>query len=260
MILHLREERSRLAGWSAYLAVLSIPILLIAAIGHRARMIEATTTYTIIALGFGIAGLAVIAAAASFVTIWRDGRKGTGAAVRGFVVGLLVLLLPLVGAWQVVTYPRLTDISTDLDNPPRFTRAMADRGPGDEVIVDPDDYQASLQKQAYPDIVPRHYPVSTARVYLEAKALVTSRGWQILAAEEPSEESSTGFIEAVAVTLLFAFRQDVAIRIVPDGDGSLVDMRSTARNADHDLGSNADRIRQFFTDLDAALQGEDSSQ
>jgi hypothetical protein len=59
----------------------------------------------------------------------------------------------------------------------------------------------------------------------------------------------------VATTLVFAFRQDVVIRIVPDGDGTRVDMRSAARNAAHDLGSDADRVRRFFADLDNALEG-----
>jgi len=97
--------------------------------------------------------------------------------------------------------------------------------------------------------------VSTARVYQEAKTVVDGRGWQLLSAREPSEADETGAIEAVAVTTVFAFRQDVAIRIVPDGDGSLVDMRSAARNAAHDLGSDAERVRRFFADLDKALQG-----
>jgi hypothetical protein len=32
-------------------------------------------------------------------------------------------------------------------------------------------------------------------------------------------------------------------------------MRSAARHAAHDLGADAERVRRFFIDLDAALQG-----
>ncbi|MCR4282563.1 MAG: DUF1499 domain-containing protein [Bauldia sp.] len=255
MTIRLREARSRLAGWSAYFAWLSIPVLVVAAIGHRMGTLEATPTYAVIALGFCLAALAVIAALAAFAAIWRDGRKGAGSALRGLIVGLAVLVLPAIGAWKVVTYPRLDDISTDLVNPPPLTRAASDRGPSDAPIAAPGEDEIALQKEAYPDIVPRHYPVSTARVYQEAKAIVDARGWQLLRAEEPSEGEQAGAIEAVAVTTIFAFRQDVAIRVMPDGDGSLVDMRSAARNAAHDLGADAERVRRFFTDLDAALQG-----
>jgi hypothetical protein len=251
----LRQERSQVAGWSAFLSSLAIPILIIAAIGHRAGLIDAIPTYGIIALGFSIAALAVIAALIAFVAIWRDGTRGAAAAVRGFVVGAIILVMPAIGAWEVITYPRLTDISTDLGRPPPFVAAIRDRGPSDTPIEDPDPGDAALQKQAYPDIVPRHYPVSTARVYQEAKAIVDRRGWRVLAAHEPDEADSAGSIEAVALTLIFAFRQDVVIRILPDGDGSRVDMRSSARNAAHDLGSDAARVHDFFAALDQALQG-----
>lgn len=259
MIVRLREERSRLAGWSAWLASLAIPILIIAAVGHRAGLLDSTPTYSIIALGFSVAGLAVIAAVGAFAAIWREGRKGTGQAVRGLILALLIFVLPGIGAWQVVTAPRLVDISTDLGEPPAFVAVVRDRSSDDLPAAVPDPADAAVQREAYPDIVPRHYPVSTARVYLEAKAIVDKRGWRVLAARDPSEDDPEGTIEAVATTLLFAFRQDVAIRISPDGDGSLVDMRSAARNAAHDLGSNAARVRRFFKSLDTALEGVDGN-
>ncbi|KAB2854866.1 MAG: DUF1499 domain-containing protein, partial [Bauldia sp.] len=106
-----------------------------------------------------------------------------------------------------------------------------------------------------PDIVPRHYPVGPARVFDDARAIVADRGWRVLGAGRPEEPGQTGRIEAVALTPIFGFRQAVVIRIQPDGEGTLVDMRSTARNGEHDLGANAERIRDFFVDLDASLQG-----
>ena len=255
MPIRLREGHSRLADWSAYLAALSIPVLIIAAIGHRVRLLDAVPTYAVLALGFSLAALAVIAAVAAFAAIWRDGRTGAGPATRGLVFGLAILTLPAIGAWKVVVYPRLNDISTDLVNPPALSFAILDRGPSDEPVGALADDEIAVHKDAYPDIVSRHYPVSTARVYQEAKAIVDSRGWQVLSAREPSEEDETGMIEAVAVTTIFAFRQDVAIRILADGDGSLVDMRSAARNAAHDLGADAERVRRFFAELDQKLQG-----
>ena len=255
MPIRLREGYSRLSGWSAYLAALSVPVLIVAAIGHRTRMLDAVPTYAVLALGFSLAALAVIAAVAAFAAIWRDGRKGSGAATRGLIVGLVVLAMPAVGAWRVVTYPRLNDISTDLADPPALSFAVLDRTPADEPVGGLSAEEIALHKDAYPDIVSRHYPVSTARVYQEARSIVDGRGWQILSAREPSEADATGNIEAVAVTTFFSFRQDVAIRIVTDGDGSLVDMRSAARNSAHDLGADAERVRRFFADLDQALQG-----
>ena len=259
MTSRLGERRSRLAAVSSRLAALSVPVLIIAAIGHRAGMLAATPTYAVMALGFSLAALAAITALAAFAGIWRDGRKGAGAATRGLIVGLLVLVLPAIGAWKVVTLPRLIDISTDPADPPQFERAQFDRAPDDQTIADPGDDEIAAQQDAYPDIVPRHYPVSTARVYDEAKSIVDDRHWRILVTRAPSETDETAHIEAVATTPIFGFRQDVVIRIVPDGDGALVDMRSAARNAAHDLGADAERIRAFFRDLDASLQGVSSA-
>lgn len=255
MTSRVREHRSRLATWSARLAVLAIPILIITAVGHRARLLDAAGTYAAMALGFSVAALAVIAAIVAFEGIWRDGRKGTSAALWGLVIGLLILVVPALGAWRIVTYPRLIDISTNVDDPPRFRLALADHGPDEFAVFNMSDAEIALQQEGYPDIVSRYFPISPARVFDEARAIVDRRGWLVLEEDAPSEEDESGRIEAVAVTLLFAFRQDVVIRIVPEGEGTLVDMRSAARNAAHDLGANADRIRRFFDDLDTALRG-----
>src|SRR5258707_5412057 len=114
MTFRLRERRSSLATWSARFAVVSIPVLIIAAVGHRADMLDASTTYGTMAVGFILAAFAVIAAVAAFEAIWRDGRKGMRTALWGLFLGLIVLSLPAIGAWKVIAYPPLTDISTDL--------------------------------------------------------------------------------------------------------------------------------------------------
>jgi uncharacterized protein (DUF1499 family) len=255
MIHRLRERRSSLAIWSSRLAVLSVPVLVIAAIGRRSELLSVAATYGAIALGFGIAALAVIAAIAAFEAIWRDGRKGGGPALSGLLIGLAVLSLPAVGAWKVLTYPELTDISTDTDDPPAFLQVLAARGPDARPLNPPSDDEIELQHEAYPDIVPRHYAVEPGRVFDAALAIVRDRGWPILDQRPPEGTNDAWNIETVASTPIFGFRQDVAVRIAADGDGSLVDMRSAARNGAHDLGANAARIRDFFTDLDAALQG-----
>ena len=255
MSARLRERRSLLAVWSSRLSLLSIPILVIVAIGHRSGLMGATQAYAVMALGFALAGFGVLAALGALEGIWRDGRKGLGAALRGLLIGLAVLVVPLAGAWKLVTYPQLIDISTDVEDPPAFVLAPADRPADARPVSAPTDEEIELQREAYPDIVSRHYPVGTARVFEDTKTIVEGRNWRVLGMQPPTEEEEAGWIEAVAATPIFGFRQDVAIRILPDGEGALVDMRSAARNASHDLGANAERIRAFFRDLDASLQG-----
>ncbi len=255
MPVRLRERRSLLAVWAQRLSLLAVPVLIIAAFGHRAGMMDAIPTYATMAVGFSLAALGVIAAIAAFEGIWRDGRKGIGPALRGLLLGLLILVVPVVGAWKLVTHPRLTDISTDLDNPPDYLLALSNRPDDAAPLEPPDEDEAELQLDGYPDIVPRHYPVGTARVFEDALAIAEKSGWTMLGSQKPEEPENVGRIEAVDTTMLFGFRQDIVIRIVPDGEGALVDMRSAARNGAHDLGANAERIRGFFAELDASLQG-----
>lgn len=249
------EKTSRFAIWSARLVLLSLPLLIIAAIGQRSGLMEATATYGVIALAFSLAALGVIAAIAGFEAIWREGRKGLGAALAGLLLGLAVLSVPAVGAWMLVSNPRLTDISTDPDDPPYFAMAFADRPADANRISRPGEEEAAIQREAWPDIVPRHYPLDTVAVFGAVAAIVEDRRWTVLDSRPPANSGETGRIEAVAQTLLFGFRQDVVIRVAPDGEGTLVDMRSAARYGAHDLGADAERIRAFFRDLDAALRG-----
>jgi hypothetical protein len=255
MPVRLRERRSLLAVWAQRFSLLAVPVLIIAAFGHRAGMMDATPTYATMALGFSLAALGVIAAIAAFEGIWRDGRKGIGPALRGLLLGLLILVVPVVGAWKLVTHPRLTDISTDLDDPPEFLLALSNRPADAAPLEPPDEAEAELQQEGYPDIVPRHYPVGTARVFEDALAIAEKSGWTMLGSQKPEEPENVGRIEAFDTTILFGFRQDIVISIVPDGEGALVDMRSAARNGAHDLGANAERIRTFFAELDGSLQG-----
>jgi hypothetical protein len=251
----LRERRSRLAIWSSRFALVAIPILIIAAVGHRTDKLDASATYGAMALGFSLAALAVVAALAAFEAIWRDGRKGLRSALAGFLLGLVILAIPAVGAWKIVHYPPLVDVSTDVDDPPHFFRAYAERTRSDIRISRFSSEDVALLQESYPDIVPRYYPLDTVVVFDAADAIVKRRRWAVLDRQPPQDSGGSGRIEAVARTLLFGFKQDVAIRISPEGEGTLVDMRSIARNGTHDLGADAERIREFFRDLDTALQG-----
>ena len=64
-------------------------------------------------------------------------------------------------------------------------------------------------------------------------------------------------IEAVARTPIMGFRDDVAIRIRPDDDGSKIDVRSASRYGRHDFGGNASRIRSLLEDIEARADSEE---
>src|SRR5262249_13677667 len=70
----------------------------------------------------------------------------------------------------------------------------------------------------------------------------------------PTPPRRIGRIEAVARTLIMGFREDVSIRVQPNGDDSRVDIRSSSRYFETDLGSNAARLQKFIDDLSTAAE------
>ncbi|HUP49319.1 MAG TPA: DUF1499 domain-containing protein [Thermoanaerobaculia bacterium] len=170
------------------------------------------------------------------------GSAAARASSMAVLVGVTALLLP---AWAIVgarRVPAIHDITTDLDEPPRFRAALAARGgranPVPEAI---DPAVAAQHRAAYSDLQPLVVPDPPEQAFGRALDVARGMGWQIVAVDERE-----GIIEATATTPWFGFRDDVAIRVRPDRGGSRIDLRSTSRVGRSDAGANAARIRRFL--------------
>ena len=157
------------------------------------------------------------------------------------VCGLLSFGVPYSWIVKAKSYPRIHDISTDLDHPPQFVAVLPlRRGPAEYGGAS----VAAQQLRAYPDIKTLVLPVSKDQAFQSALETARDMGWQIVAAV-PAE----GRIEATDTTFWFGFKDDIVIRIVAAGDRSLVDIRSTSRVGISDIGTNARRIRAFLAKM-----------
>lgn len=162
---------------------------------------------------------------------------------------------------KAATVPPIHDITTDLSNPPDF-ETLELRADNREIVPDgsrPDlaalDNAARWRlwhEEAYADIQPIVVPVSVPDAVAAAEQLVEDRGWELAAADP-----ATGRLEATDTVSIYRFKDDVVLRITPNpnGDGSIVNMRSVSRVGVSDLGVNGDRIRAFLADLEAATLG-----
>ena len=74
-----------------------------------------------------------------------------------------------------------------------------------------------------------------------AAAIARDLGWEVV-----NEDPSQGIVEATDTTFWFGFKDDVAVRVRADGQGSRVDVRSVSRVGQGDLGANAQRIGEFL--------------
>jgi hypothetical protein len=91
------------------------------------------------------------------------------------------------------------------------------------------------------------------RAFEVTMQLVTKRKWLVIDERSPQPPRRIGRIEAVARTAIMGFREDVSIRITADGEGSRVDLRSSSRYFESDLGSNAARVTRLIDDINSAV-------
>ena len=140
--------------------------------------------------------------------------------------------------------PYIHDITTDTETPPPFVALLAIRQKAPNGAEYAGAKIAQAQKAAYPDIKPALLDMRPVHAFERALAAARKMGWDIVAAE-PGQ----GRIEATATTFWFRFKDDVVIRIVAQGKGSRLDIRSSSRIGSSDLGTNARRIRTFLTHL-----------
>ena len=86
----------------------------------------------------------------------------------------------------------------------------------------------------------------------KAERLANARGWDIVDFDE-----GEGRLEARTTSTLMAYPHSIAVRIRPaeGGNGAIVDMRSVSGEGQNDLGSNAEIIRAFLSDLSGTTSG-----
>jgi hypothetical protein len=102
-----------------------------------------------------------------------------------------------------------------------------------------------------PGLRGRSYAIPFDRVWQAATLLADQElaGWTVV-----SWNDRDGVIKAEARTRLFRLTDDVTIRICLDENAQTrVDMVSESRKGKADLGTNARRIRRFFSHLDRKL-------
>jgi len=245
------EPLSFLAVWSARLALFGLAVAALSVLILRSGLLDVGPALATFGAGLAFAVLAILFALGAFVSIWRQGLSGLARALRGLILGVLLLAYPVYLGSKALTLPPIADIATDTRNPPRF-EALARERPKDRVAY-PGGATDELQRQAYPDILPLQVDLPVRTVYELALKVVVGRKWPIAEARQPAGARGTGVIEATARSLLMGFRDDVAIRISPAGNGSTrVDLRSASRVGAFDFGANAKRLRGLIEDIDDA--------
>ncbi|WP_184256079.1 DUF1499 domain-containing protein [Rhodopseudomonas rhenobacensis] len=247
------EPVSNLALWARRLAVFSAVATLTSIGIVRFGFLEVKPALAAFFAALGIAGLSILVALAGFVAIWQNGSRGMSAILLALAIDVAILAYPAYLGLQYRKLPPIHDITTDSIDPPKFEALARLRlGDGANTAVYAGLYSAEQQRAAWPEIETVQLDVPVQKAYDLTLELVTKRKWRIVDARAPQPPRREGKIEAVARTLIMGFREDVAIRVLPDGDGARVDIRSSSRYFESDLGSNAARISKLIADINTA--------
>lgn len=251
------EPVSSLASWARNLAVFAVVAVVVSIIIVRFDFLEMKPALATFFGGLAIAGLSILFGLAGFAAIWQNGSRGMARILLAFLIDGAILAYPAYQGLQYRKLPKIHDITTDPIDPPRFDALSRLRtGDGTNTAVYAGLYSAEQQRQFYPDIDPIELEIPVDRAYAIARQLVIKRKWTVIDEREPQPPRRIGRIEAVARTPIMGFREDISIRVVPDGDDSRVDIRSASRYFESDLGSNAARVSKFIDDLNTAADAD----
>ncbi|MGI8560651.1 MAG: DUF1499 domain-containing protein, partial [Luteimonas sp.] len=185
-----------------------------------------------------VAGLAVLLLLVPRV------RPHRGALATALLIGLAVAWVPWNGMRQARSLPPIHDITTDTVDPPVFVDILPLRADAPNSAGYEGGEVADAQLAGYPELGPLRLALPLEQAHAHALAAAEAMGWEIVASDPAS-----GRIEATATTLWFGFKDDVVVRIRPDGAGSRIDVRSVSRVGGSDVGANAARIRAYLARL-----------
>jgi hypothetical protein len=248
------EPVSSLATWARNLAVFSIVAVLVSIIIVRFGFLEIKPALATFFAALAIAGLSILVGLAGAAAIWQNGSRGMSRILLAFLISTALLAYPAYLGLQYRKLPPIHDVTTDPIDPPRFDAlARLRTGDGANTAVYAGLYSAEQQRIAYPDIETVELEAPVQRAYEITLQLVHRRKWLVIDERSPQPPRRIGHIEAVARTPIMGFREDVSIRVTPDGEDSRVDIRSASRYFESDLGSNAARVRKLIDDINNAV-------
>ena len=279
--------RGKFAGFALALSIFGALWFFIAAGGTKLGLWDWKVGFGTLAMKWGprivLAALGVSVLAIIVALIKAPRKRPMMLALGALLIAGLSFGRILATKGNAERLPPLHDIQTDWSNPimptPALVSARAasggynaieeapvvadganNRWPGmggrlvsevqEEAEFDPD-VQKKEVSAPYPQIDTLVLPsVPFDMAYQAAYDTVTGKGWTIVTAE-PQE----GRIEATDTTFWFEFKDDVMIRVLPDGEhGSRIDVRSVSRVGLSDLGANAKRVHNLLGDIEQAVR------
>jgi Protein of unknown function (DUF1499) len=226
-------------GWAAAGAVAAA---VLGPLGARSGLLPGGAGEGIFRGAIPLALIAVVTA----IPAMRRSRRWFGGLVV-IAVAVAAAALPIRTWIAARSAPPIHDVTTDIDNPPRYVAVARLRVPPANSVDYGGEAVARQQRASYGDLRPLIVSALPPRVLAMAVDTARAEGWTVLA--QDIGFGDLGRLEATDTSFLFGRLDDVVVRIVPHPAGSRVDVRSSAREDGADDGRNARRIRRFLAFL-----------
>lgn len=233
------------------IATLSLMTLVVAVAMASVGQIPLRGALVALGMSAALALIALIMAGYGLRRIWSDTGNGTLDAILAGVWALPVLVSVGLLTYVVTQTPSYPDIATNVNNPPDFTAFAAPSGQGLPLdgASPADRIRISL---ANPELETLFVERPGWHVAEVIGGLVQANGWE--AARIETVSSQTSELEFSVPGSLPLVDHSIAIRIVDNGEGALIDARALSNIPLHDFGTNAPVLRGVLEQVMLAIE------
>jgi len=240
------------AIWSRRVALVTLQLFVLTILLHQFAGLATPVAMRLFGLAAIAAAMAVALAVFALIRIWQNGAHGSRRALMAIFAAGLVLAGPAWSLPKLMMEPGVIEVTTDADSPPPFKQLARVRAeiasgmPAAPIGMSDDTPKKPLT------MAPLRVDRSAEETFSLVRESIDQLGWRIISATPPGD-GQPGYIEAVDRSLLFGITGDVALRIEGNRNSAQVDIRSASRYVEHDLGSNADRVSDLFSEVETAV-------
>ena len=241
------------ATWARRVALFFLQLLIFTVLLHHFASLTTPAAMNLVTVSVIGLSIAVLIAVGAIVRIWIGGETGASQAIVAILIALVGLAGPAWFAAQYFMLPPLTAIETTPSEPLEFKMLAKTRPADANPVENLDEIGIEEQQEAYPDIRPMALERSATEVFNLVQEAVRRLGWTVAISEPPGNDG-VGRIEATDRTLIMGFTDDVAVQVKGDDTQAKIDVRSVSRYGQHDLGTNAARVRTLFAEVKTELE------
>lgn len=192
-------------------------------------------------IGWVLSMLGVLFGIGVAITLSFTGQSWVYAVVAALPAAVAI---PMV--MNDLRYPRINDVTTDVEEPPAFV--VATRAPPNQNRdMSFPEKNGPIVRRAYPNVQPLVLDEPPELAFQRVATLASDTpGWVIT-----NRDADARILEAEVTTSFFRFIDDVVVCVSAQGGRTRVDMRSKSRDGLVDAGANAKRIQRFLGQLES---------